>query len=89
MHLPLGKHLIETRKGFRRTGKDNQTGYGTVETVDDTKKHGARLLVLFFQVLLDGFRQRFVASLVTLHNLAALLRDDDDVVVLVDYLHRF
>ena len=56
--------------------------------MNHAEEHLTRLLVLLLDILLYGLTERFVARLVALHYLATLLRDDDDVVVLVDDFHN-
>ena len=68
--------------------EDHQAADGAVQPVDDAQKDGTWLGVLLLDIRLDGFRQRGVSRLVALHNFAALLSDDDDVVILVNYLHN-
>ena len=87
VHLALGKHLVESGKGLRRAGKDHQPRYRTVQAMDDAEEHLAGLLVLLLDVFLDGLAERLVTRLVALHNFAAVLADDDDMVVLVDNFH--
>ena len=87
VHLALGKHPVQSAQRLRRAGKDHQSAHGPVEPVHHAQEHVARLLVLLLQIVLHQLRQRPVARLVALHYFAALLGDDDDMVVLVDYLH--
>ena len=53
----------------------------------DPQEHIAGLGIAFFDETLQRFRQRFVARLVALHNLVAVLVDDEQMVVFVDDLH--
>ena len=87
MDLAVGKHLVEAGEGFAGAGKDDEAADGTVEAMDHAEEDLAGLLVFLLDVLLHDVRERAVAGLVALHDLAALLVDDDDVVVFVDYLH--
>ena len=87
MHLTRSKHLVQAGQRLRRAGEDHQATDGTVKTMHDAEEDVARLLVLLLQVGLHRLRQRLVARLAALHYLAAALRNDDDVVVLVDDLH--
>ena len=52
------------------------------------EKHFAGLLVLLFDILLYNIREGTIASLVSLYDLPALFIDDDNMVVLVNDLHR-
>ena len=88
MHLALGEHAVKAGQGLRRAGEDDEAADGAVETVDDAEEDLAGLLVFLLQVGLDGLAERCVARLVALYNLAALLGDDDDVVVFVDDFHE-
>ena len=52
------------------------------------EKHVARLMVLLLDIFLHRLSEWRVAGLVALHDLATLLIDDDDVIVLVNDLHH-
>ena len=51
------------------------------------EEHVAGLGIRLLDILFHGVGERFVAGLVALHNLSAALVDDDDMVVLVNYVH--
>ena len=55
--------------------------------MNDTKEDVAWLGIRFLDILLHRFAQRSVASLIALNNLPTFLRYNDDMVVLVYYLH--
>ena len=86
--LTLAKQIVEAAQRLRGLGKDDQSGHGAVQAVDHTEKDVARLLIFLLQPFLDGIGERKVARLVALYDFAHLLIDDDDVVVLVEWLHR-
>ena len=88
VHLAQPEHVVQPRQRLRRAGEDHKPADRAVQPVHDAQKHGSGLLVLLLDIVLDRFRQRPVASLVTLHDLAALFRDDDDVVVFINHLHN-
>ena len=87
VHVARAEHVVESRQRLRRAGKYHQSAHGPVEPVHHSEKHVPRLGIRLFDVFLHGVRQRFVARLVALYNLAAALADDDYVVVFVDYDH--
>ena len=53
-----------------------------------TEEYIARLVVLLLDIFLHRIGQRLVAGLVALYDFAAALVDYDNVIVLVDYLHK-
>ena len=77
------KHFVESCQGLAGACKHYHTADGTVETVYNTQKNLAGLVVLVLDVSLHLVDQCAVARFVTLHNLAGSLVDDDDVVVFV------
>ena len=87
VHLSFGKHLVQSGEGLRGACEDDEAADGTVEAMHHAKEDGTWLVVLLLQIVLHQLRERLVASLVALDDLAALLIDDDNVVVLVDYFH--
>ena len=89
MHLSLGKHLVQAGKGLRSAGEDDETADGTIEAMGDAEEDGSRLVIFFFQIVFHQLRERPIASLVALDDLAALFVDDDDVIILVENCHCF
>ena len=85
--LALGKHLVQTREGFRGACEDDQSADGTIQAMYDAEEHGPRLRVLLLDIVLHNIREGAVASLVALNDLPTLFIDDDNMVVLVNDLH--
>ena len=88
MYVAFGEHFVESGECLGCSCEDDESGDWSVEPVADAEEDLSRFLVFLLDILLDQVGQRRVACLIALHNLAALLCDDDDVVVLVDYFHR-
>ena len=88
VHLALGKHLVQTGKSLRRAGKDHEAADWTIQAMHHAEEHGPWLLVLLLQIVLYNIRKGAIASLVALHDLPTLFVDYDDMVVLVNDLHR-
>ena len=53
-----------------------------------TEEYGPRFLVFLLDIVLDNIRKGAIASFVSLYDLPALFINDDNVVILVDYLHN-
>ena len=51
------------------------------------QEYGSWLGIFLLDVVFDNIRKGAIASLVSLYDLPALFIDDDNMVVLVDYLH--
>ena len=64
-------------------GKEDDASNGTVEPMNHTKEHAARLGIRFLDVLFHRLRQRLVAGLVALNNLSRAFIDDDKMVIFV------
>ena len=87
VHPSLAEQVVHARQPLAGTGKHHDAAHGAVEPVGNAEKDGAGLGITLLDVGLDALGERLVAGLVALHNLAGGLADDDDVVVLVEYLH--
>ena len=85
--LSLGKHLVQTGKGFAGTGKDNESADRTVKAMHNAEENLPWLVVLLLDILLDCFRKRFITSLVALHDFTTPLGDDNHMVIFINYLH--
>ena len=86
--LMLRKEGIQAGQSLAGTRKKYDTTNGAIQTMDNTKEDVTRLLVTSLQVVLHDIRERRVARLVALHNLAAGLVDYYDVVVFVERSQR-
>ena len=86
--VPLAEELVHAGQSLAGAGEYDHTAHGTVEAVGDAEEDGAGLGVLLLDVGFDALGERFVAGLVGLYDFAGGFADDDDVIVLVEYLHR-
>ena len=77
------EHGIEPRKRFGGAGKEDYPACRTIQPVRHTQKDLARLVVLGFDIRLDGFRQRCIAGFIALHDLVAGLVDGYNMIVFV------
>ena len=89
VHLSLSKHLVEAGECLRGTGEDDETTDRTIQTMHHTQEHGSRLGVSLLDIVLYNIREGAIASLIALHDLPTLFVNDDNMVVLVDDLHKW
>ena len=83
------EHLIEACERLAGPCEKHYSARRAVQTMRHAEKHLARLVVLDFDIRLDGLAQRCVARLVALHDLVAGLIDSNDMVVFVEDFHHF
>ena len=78
------EHLIQPRQRLASPGEDHHAADGTIQPVHYAQKDSTRLGILLLDISLHRLGERSVAGLVALHDLTRTLRDDDDVVILVE-----
>ena len=88
VYFAVGKHRIQTCQCLGGTCKQHQSEHRTVQTMNNTKEDVARFGIRFLDVLLHCFAQGFVTSLVALYNFPCRLRNNDDVIIFVDYIYH-
>ena len=72
-----------TREGLACLGKHHGTAHGTVDAMNQSGKHIARLVVFLLDVILDIVEKTHITGLVALHNLRRKLVDDNQMIILV------
>lgn len=82
-----GEEFVQPGKCLACLGKEYAAAHGSVQSVHHSQIYVARLGILIFQIALYGLRQRFVASLVSLHDFPRPLVYHDEVIVFVEYFH--
>ena len=87
--LSQSKELIHARESLARACKDDQPAHRPVQAMRHTEVDLPRLGILLLDIGLDLVTERLVARLVALHNLTSRLGDDDDMIILVEYLHMY
>ena len=86
-YLSVPEEFAHPRQGFAGAGKYYNAADGAVEPVDYAEEYLAGLGVFFLDVAFYGVAQGAVAGLVALYDFACGLVHDNQVVVLVEYVH--
>ena len=86
LRFAVFEQFVESCQCFGSTRKYDNSRRRAIESMHDTQKHFAGLLVFVFDVFLDDIAEWFVARFVALHDIADAFVDDDDVVVFVENL---
>ena len=77
------EHLIKACQGLAGAGKQHHPADGTIQTMHDAEKYGARLRVTLLNIRFHRLGERRVARLVALDDFTCALRDDDYMVIFV------
>ena len=84
MDAAFADHFVEPCEGFRCFGENNGPAHGTVDTVHHAKEHLAGFRIAPFDESFDLVFQSAFARRIGLHQVAAALVDDQQVIVLVE-----
>ena len=88
MDVSRGEHGIKPRQSFGSLGEHHRTAYRSVETVYYPHEYSTRFGISLLDEFFESFHQRFVAGLVALHDFSGTLVYNNNMIVLVEYLHK-
>lgn len=86
--VPTAKGVIESCECLAGACEEYHSAHRSVKSVCHPEEDSTELIVLLLDIGFAGFHKWLISGTIPLHDLAGSLGDSEQVVVLVEYLHR-
>ena len=86
--VPATEGIIESGECLACAGKEYHPAHRSIEPVYHSEEDGAGLVVLLLYIGFAGLHKWFITGAIPLDDLTGSLGDSEQMVVLVEYLHR-
>ena len=86
--IPAAKGIIESGECLAGAGKEYHSAHRSVKSVCYPEEDSTGLVVFLLDIGFAGLHKWLISGTIPLHDLTGSLGDSEQMVVLVEYLHR-